>query len=106
MWSIRILILGLIAAAIGVAVVPILVMLDLLDGGTGWGLCPNRIESCDVPYTTPFEFLLILAVVMFLVVLAIRLVMKLARRLQAESYQVNEPGSAPQPSQSSDPSGG
>lgn len=90
MWVVRIAILLLIVAAIGIAVVPLLVMLDLLQGGTGWGLCPGGIEACDVPYTTPYEFLLILILAMFLVVLAIRLVMRLARRLQAESYQVNE----------------
>jgi hypothetical protein len=90
MWLVRIAILLLIVAAIGVALVPLLVMVDLLQGGTGWGLCPSGIEACDVPYTTPFEFLLVLVVAMFLIVLAIRLVMRLARRLQAESYQVNE----------------
>lgn len=90
MWVVRIAILVLIVAAIGIAVVPLLVMLDLLQGGTGWGLCPGGIEACDVPYTTPYEFLLVLLLSMFLVVLAIRLVMRLARRLQAESFQVNE----------------
>lgn len=93
MWIVRIGILVLIAAAVGIAVVPILVMLDLLDGGTGWGLCPGGLEACDLPYTTPFEFAVILILALFAVVLAIRLLMRLARRLQADSYQVNEPGS-------------
>jgi hypothetical protein len=90
MWVVRIAIVLLILAAIGIAVVPLFVMLDLIQGGTGWGLCPNGIEACDVPYTTPFEFLVILIVAMFLVVLAIRLIMRLARRIQSESYQINE----------------
>lgn len=90
LWIVRLAILVLIVGAIGIAVVPILVMLDLLGGGTGWGLCPGGIEACDLPYTTPFEFLLVLSVALFLVVLAIRLVMRLARRLQAETYQVRE----------------
>jgi hypothetical protein len=97
MWSIRIAIVLLVVAAIGISVVPILVMLDLLDGGTGWGLCPSGLEACDTPYTTPLEFLVVLAVGLFLVILAIRLVMKLARRLQAESFQVNVPESQPPP---------
>jgi hypothetical protein len=90
MWIVRIAILLLIIAAIAIAVVPLFVMLDLIQGGTGWGLCPSGIEACDIPYTTPFEFLVILIVAMFLVVLAIRLIMRLARRIQAESYQINE----------------
>jgi hypothetical protein len=97
MWSIRIAIVLLVVAAIGISVVPILIMLDLLEGGTGWGLCPGGLEGCESPYTAPFEFLVILAVGLFVVILAIRLVMKLARRLQAESFQVSAPESQPPP---------
>lgn len=97
MWSIRIAIVVLVIAAIGISVVPILVMVDLLEGGTGWGLCPGGLEGCESPYTAPFEFLVILSVGLFLVILAIRLVMKLARRLQAESFQVSAPESQPPP---------
>ncbi|MDH3462735.1 MAG: hypothetical protein OEM32_03805 [Acidimicrobiia bacterium] len=96
-WIVRIGILVLIATAVGIAVVPILVMLDLLDGGTGWGLCPEGLEACDLPYTTPFEFGVVLVLSLFAVVLAIRLLVRLARRLQADSYLVNEPGSPPPP---------
>lgn len=91
MWIVRIAILVLVAAAVAVAIIPILVLLDLLDGGTGWGLCPGGLEACDLPYTTPLEFGVLLVLALFAVVLAIRLLMKLARRLQADSYQVNEP---------------
>jgi hypothetical protein len=97
MWFVRVAIVILVLAAIGIAVVPILVMVDLLGGGTGWGLCPGGLESCDNPYTTPFELLIVLAVSLFVVILAIRVVMKLARRLQAESFQVNAPESPPRP---------
>lgn len=94
-WLIRLAIVFLVVAAIGIAVVPILVMLDLLQGGTGWGLCPGGLQACDNPYTTPFEFLLILAFGLFLVVMAIRLVMRLTKRLRSETYQVNVPESRP-----------
>jgi hypothetical protein len=97
MWFVRLAIVILVVAAIGIAVVPILVMVDLLGGGTGWGLCPGGLESCDNPYTTPFELLIMLAGGLFAVILAIRVVMKLARRLQAESFQVNAPESPPRP---------
>lgn len=105
-WYVRVAILLLVVAAIGIAVVPLFVMLDLLQGGSGWGLCPQGIEACDVPYTAPFEFLLILVLAMFLVVLAIRLVIRLSKRLQADTYAVNELESPPPPSPTQDPSGG
>jgi hypothetical protein len=89
-WFIRISILLLIVAALGIAVVPLLVMLDLLQGGSGFGLCPGGIEACDVPYTTPFEFLVILTIAMFLVVLMIRLIVRLSSSVQADSYAVRE----------------
>jgi hypothetical protein len=97
MWMIRLAIVVLVLAAVGIAVVPILVMVDLLQGGSGWGLCPGGLEACDNPYTTPFEFLIILALGLFLVILAIRMVMRLSRRLHAETFQVNERGSLPPP---------
>ncbi|MGH3666907.1 MAG: hypothetical protein ACRDU7_01355 [Acidimicrobiia bacterium] len=78
------------AAAIGIALIPILVLIDLLDGGTGWGLCPRGIEACSNPYTTAAEFGVLLTIGLFLSVLGIRLLMKLARRLRSDDYQVSQ----------------
>jgi hypothetical protein len=78
------------AAAIGIALIPILVLIDLLDGGTGWGLCPQGIEACNNPYTTAAEFGIVLTIGLFLSVLGIRLLMKLARRLRSDDYQVSQ----------------
>jgi hypothetical protein len=78
------------ATAIGIALVPILVLIDLLDGGTGWGLCPNGLQACDNPFTTAPEFALILTLGLFVAVLGIRLLMKLARRLRSDDYQVSQ----------------
>ncbi len=78
------------AAAVGLSAVPILVMIDLLGGGTGYGLCANGLEFCDNPYSTAPELAVLLAVGLFLMVLLIRLLMKLARRLRDESYQVTQ----------------
>jgi hypothetical protein len=76
--------------AIGIALVPILVLIDLLDGGTGWGLCPNGIEACHNPYTTGAEIAILLTLGLFLSVLGIRLLMRLARRLRSDDYQVSQ----------------
>lgn len=80
----------LVVAAVAIGVVPILVLIDLLDGGSGWGLCPGGIEFCDKPYSTGAELIVILSLALFLVVLGIRLLVRLARRLQDDSYQVSQ----------------
>ena len=76
--------------AIGIAMVPILVLIDLLDGGTGWGLCPAGIEACANPYTTAAEFAVILTLGFLGSVMGIRILMRLARRLQSGEYQVTQ----------------
>jgi hypothetical protein len=76
--------------AIGIAVVPILVLLDLVKGGTGFGLCPGGMEACDRPYTTGAELVVILTLALLLVVVAIRILMKLARRLQQEAAAASQ----------------
>lgn len=80
------LLLGVVAVAI--ATVPILVLIDLLGGGTGFGLCPGGIQDCEKPYSTGAELIIILAVGLFAVVAGIRILARLARRLQDDSYQV------------------
>jgi len=87
---IRLGVVVLSATAIGIALVPILVLIDLLDGGTGWGLCPDGLQACVNPYTTAAEFGLILTLGLFLSVLGIRMLMKLARRLRSDDYQVTQ----------------
>ncbi len=82
--------LFLTALAIGIAMVPILVLIDLLDGGTGWGLCPAGIEACANPFTTAAEFAVILTLGFLGSVMGIRLLMRLARRLQSGEYQVTQ----------------
>jgi uncharacterized membrane protein YhaH (DUF805 family) len=75
------------ATAVLIGVVPILVLVDLLGGGTGYGLCPNGLENCHRPYTTGAEMVLVLLLALFGVILAIRLLMRLARRLQNDSFR-------------------
>lgn len=78
------------ALAIGIAMVPILVLINLLDGGTGWGLCPAGLEACANPYTTAAEFAVILTLGFLASIMGIRLLMRLARRLQSGEYQVTQ----------------
>lgn len=80
----------LVVLAVAIGVVPILVLIDLLDGGTGYGLCPGGLEFCDKPYGTGAELIIVLTIALFLTVWGIRLLMRLARRLQDDSYQISE----------------
>lgn len=80
----------LVVAAVAIGVVPILVLIDLLDGGTGWGLCPGGLEFCDKPYSTGAELIVVLALALFAVLAGIRLLMRLARRLKSDAYQVSQ----------------
>jgi hypothetical protein len=87
---IRVAVVVLSATAIGIALIPILVLIDLLDGGTGWGLCPDGLQACSNPYTTAAEFGILLTLGLFISVLGIRILMRLARRLRSDDYQVSQ----------------
>lgn len=87
---VRLAVFILVVVAISIGIVPILVLIDLLDGGTGWGLCPGGLQACDKPFTTGAEMIVLLTIGMFLTVAAIRLLMRLARRLQDDTYQVSQ----------------
>lgn len=84
---VRLLVAILAGLAVLIAAVPIFVLIDLLGGGTGYGLCPDGIEACSNPYSAAPELALLLTVALFAIVLGIRLLMRLARRLRDDSYQ-------------------
>lgn len=88
----RLLVFILIGAAILIAVVPLLVLLSLVQGGSGFGLCPDGIGTCRNPYTAAPEMTAALTLGLLVVVAAIRILMRTARRLQAEEYQVEASG--------------
>ncbi len=87
---IRIAVLILSLAAVGIAIVPLLVLVELLRGGTGYGICPEGISACDIPYSAGPEMVLLLVSALFALVLGIRLLMRLARRLRDDAYQVTQ----------------
>ena len=69
-------------AAVGIAAVPLLVLVDLLAGGSGYGLCPGGIEACHRPYSAGAELVLLMSGILFALVLGFRILMRLARRLE------------------------
>ena len=89
----RLVVYGLMAVAILIAVVTLLVLLNLVQGGSGFGLCPDGIGTCRNPYTAAPELTLGLTVGLLVVVAAIRILMRLARRMQSDDYGVAADGS-------------
>lgn len=84
----RLLVYLLMGAALLIAVVPLLVLLSLVQGGSGFGLCPDGIGTCRNPYTAAPELTGGLTVALLVIVAAIRVLMRAARRMQAEEYRV------------------
>ncbi|MDK1009571.1 MAG: hypothetical protein QGM46_01455 [Actinomycetota bacterium] len=58
---VRVLLGGLAAMLVVVVVLPAVVLLDLVVGGTGLGLCPNGLGTCTTSAFTVMELLGILA---------------------------------------------
>lgn len=90
----RLLVFVLIGAALLIAVVPLLVLLSLVQGGSGFGLCPDGLGSCRNPYTAAPELTATLTVALLVVVALIRILMRSARRLQAEEREISAAAAA------------
>ncbi|MCP3974652.1 MAG: hypothetical protein GY720_09180 [bacterium] len=82
---IRFLIGVLVAIVVGVALIPLLVLLDLRDGGTGWGLCNDGFGRCNTSYFVGLELLVALMAAILVLVLAIGGLVKLLRYLRERS---------------------
>ncbi|MET0831890.1 MAG: hypothetical protein ABWY62_05855 [Acidimicrobiia bacterium] len=80
----RVLIGALIALAVAIAVVPLAVLADLKDGGSGWGLCPQGLAVCRTGYFAGFELLLGVVVALGAVLLAIHLCVRALRRIERQ----------------------
>lgn len=78
----RAFIVSLIAAAIGVALIPLMVLLDLRRGGTGWGLCPDGLDECRTTYFAGFELIGWLFVALFILLGMIAASVRILRYLE------------------------
>ena len=90
--ALRIVIGLLIAAAFGVALVPLLVLLDLGDGGSGWGLCADGVSTCRNSYFAGFELVAILVVVLFVIVGLIAIFARVLRWVERRERERKDPG--------------
>lgn len=80
----RVLIGALLVAVLGVAIIPLLVLMDLNEGGDGMGLCPTTLDDCRTSYFDGFELLGILTAVLFILVGAIAVCVRLIRRQEGQ----------------------
>ena len=64
-WILRVLIGLLVLVVAAIAAIPLFVVLDLSNDGTGWGLCPDGMSSCSTSYLAGFELIGVLALTLF-----------------------------------------
>ena len=79
MTGIRIVVGIIIAGIVAVALVPMLVLLDLVAGGTGWGLCGGGTGACATSYFDGPELAAGLMLLMFLLLLLLRMALHVQR---------------------------
>lgn len=84
--GIRVIIGLLIVAIAAVALVPMLVLIDLVSGGDGWGLCPDGLTSCTSSYFDGPELTAGLCILVFVLLLLLRMALH-AQRMAATRAQ-------------------
>lgn len=72
----------LVVGAVALAAVPLLVLVDLSDGGTGYGLCDAGLESCRNPYGAALQLAALLTVGLAVVLAGFRITNRMLRRLE------------------------
>ena len=87
MLALRALIVALIGAAVGVALIPLLVLLDLRRGGTGWGLCPEGLDGCRTSYFDGFELMAWLFLALFILLGMIAACVRILRYLESRAAE-------------------
>lgn len=81
-FTLRLIIAGLLLAVVAVAAVPLLVLLDLASGGTGYGLCGDGLSGCATGYASGPELAIGLALLLFGLTATLRVTMRIVRRME------------------------
>ncbi len=84
-----------VVAIILVAAVPLLVLLDLVGDGTGWGLCPSGLAPCRSSYFDGPELAAILTLTLFGLVGLLRLSFLMQKWWRLRVEALNERQSPP-----------
>ena len=93
MTAIRVVIGALLSAIVAVTLLPMLVLLDLVSGGDGWGMCPDGLASCHTSYFSGPELAAWLTLGLFLLLFLLRLALHgqriVDRRKERELYETS-----------------
>ncbi len=81
----RAIIIALIGAAIAVALIPLMVLLDLRRGGSGWGLCAEGLGDCRNSYFAGFELIGWIFAALFIILGMIAMCVRILRHLEHRS---------------------
>ena len=81
----RIILAVLLFLALGVGAIPLLVLVSLAGGGTGYGLCPQGVGSCELGYLSPIEMSVWLVGSLFVLVALIHLIRLVWRKIDSGS---------------------
>lgn len=89
--AVRALVIVTILAIVAVAAVPLVILLDLSGDGTGWGVCPDGIDSCRVGNFRGPRLAMVLALVLIALATLLRFIVWAAglpgrRSQQASRY--------------------
>jgi hypothetical protein len=87
MTVLRAVIVTLIGAAIAVALIPLMVLLDLRRGGSGWGLCADGLGTCRNSYFAGFELIGWLFGALFIILGMIAMCVRILRYLEARAEE-------------------
>ena len=95
---IRVVVGLLITAIVAVTALPMFVLLDLVGGGDGWGLCPDGLASCRTSYFTGVELAAGLMIMLFLLLFLLRLALHGQRIMdrRRERHLYDPPPPAPE----------
>lgn len=80
--TLRIVMAVLLAVVAAVFAVPLLLVFDLISGGTAFGLCPTGLRVCQPGYFTGLELAGLLLVVGFVAIAGIGLCARAIRHLE------------------------
>lgn len=87
MVALRAIIVVLIGAAIAVALIPLMVLLDLRGGGSGWGLCGDGLAECRNSYFAGFELIGWLFAALFIILGLIAMCVRILRYLESRAEE-------------------
>ena len=80
--GIRIAVGFVVLAIVGVAATPLLVLRDLSNGGSGFGLCSEGVGACANSYFAGFELFAALMLALFLLLGGLAILVKALRMVQ------------------------